>query len=459
MPDVIHSTAVNELRRGFHGELIMPDSPSFDENRTVFNAMIDRRPALIAQCVNVEDVIRAVNFGREQGIEIAVRGGGHSVAGKSLSEGGLVIDLRRMNSVSVDPDVRTAKVSGGATMGHLDRATAAYGLATTGGRVSSTGVGGYTLGGGDGWLARYLGLACDNLVEVELVTADGSLLRVSEKEHGELFWALHGGGGNFGIATSLTFRLKELSQVHVTLLFWKPERGPEVIRAYRDFMEGAPDEFGGGLFYLTGPAEPFVPDALHGQLALAVLLVYAGPADTAGQLAAPMLALDHDGAMITEMPYVDFQCMLDDPPGYRNYWTAEYLSAFPDAAVNNFSKRASDMIVPSPSQHVLIPQGGAIDRGPSHYPLPWRSAPWCVHPFGLWENPLDDARGKKWARSIREEMKPWALDSVYLNFIGEEGEERIIASFGEENYRRLAGVKATYDPENLFRLNQNIKPR
>jgi FAD/FMN-containing dehydrogenase len=458
MSEPIQPKAIDELRREFRGDLIMPDSPSFDEARVIFNSMIDRRPGVIAQCADAEDVIRAVNFGRENGVEIAVRGGGHSVAGKSLTEGGLVIDLRRMNTVSVDPGQRTAKVAGGATMGDLDRATSAHGLATTGGRVSSTGVGGYTLGGGDGWLARYLGLACDNLVAVELVTADGNLLRVSEQEHAELFWALHGGGGNFGIATSMTFRLHELSQVHVMLLFWKPERGPEVTRAYRDFMESAPDEFGGGLLYLTGPSEAFVPAELHDRLTLAVLLVYAGAEEEAGRLAAPMLALGHDGAMIADMPYVDFQCMLDDPPGYRNYWTAEYLTEFPDEAVSNFCARASDMIVPSPSQHVLIPQGGAIGRGPSHYPLPWRQAPWCAHPFGLWEHPLDDERGKRWAQSIRGDLKPWALDSVYLNFIGEEGEERIVSSFGNENYKRLARVKAQYDPGNLFRLNQNIKP-
>jgi FAD/FMN-containing dehydrogenase len=459
MPEVIHSAAIDELRRDFHGELITPDSPSFDEARAIFNAMIDRRPGLIAQCADAEDVIRSVNFGRNLGVEIAVRGGGHSVAGKSLTDGGLVIDLRKMHDVTVDPAARTARVSGGATMGHLDRATAKYGLATTGGRVSSTGVGGYTLGGGDGWLARYMGLACDNLLEVELVTADGSLIRASEREHPELFWGLHGGGGNFGIASSMTFKLRDLSQVHVMLLLWKPERGPEVLRVYRDFMESAPDEFGGGLLYLTGPSEAFVPTELQGRLTLAVLLVYAGPGEEAARLAAPMLSLDHDGSMLADMPYVDFQCMLDDPPGYRNYWTAEYLTAFPDDAVMKFDALAADMIIPSPSQHVLIPQGGAVGRGPSEYPLPWRHALWCVHPFGLWDDAHDDERGKRWAHSIRTELKPWTMDSVYLNFIGEEGENRIISSFGKENYQRLARIKAQYDPGNLFRLNQNIKPR
>jgi FAD/FMN-containing dehydrogenase len=420
--------------------------------------MIERRPGVIAQCANVQDVRRAVQFGRDLGLEIAVRGGGHGVAGRSLTDGGLVIDLRRMHAVAVDAEARTATVAGGATMSHLDRATEPYGLATTGGRVSTTGVGGFILGGGGGWLDRKFGLACDNLLSVELVTADGSVVRASEDEHPELFWALHGGGGNFGVATVFTLRLYELSSVTAMLLLWQPEAGPDVLHAYRDFIASAPDEVGGGAIFLTGPAEAFVPAHIVGKLACAVLVVYAGPEAAARQVAAPLLALGHAGELIAEMPYADFQCMLDDPPGYRNYWSAEYLDAFPDEAVELFCARAKDMIVPSPSQHVLFPQGGAVGRGPVDYPLPWRHAPWIVHPFGLWENPADDERARRWARDIRADLKPWASGAVYLNFIGDEGEDRVVAGFGRENYARLAKVKAKYDPENVFRLNHNIKP-
>lgn len=394
MAHQINQAALDGLRKGFSGQIIVPGDPGYGEARTVFNAVIDRRPGVIAQCANVNDVVRALHFGRDCGLEIAVRGGGHSVAGKALTDGGLVIDLRRMNAVSVDPAARTALVAGGATMSDLDRATGPHGLATTGGRVSTTGVGGFTLGGGSGWLDRKFGLACDNLLSVELVTADGRIVRASDDENAELFWALHGGGGNFGVATSFTFRLHALPSVTAALLLWRPEAGPEVLRAYRDFIESAPDEIGGGLIYLTGPAEQFVPAHLVGKLALAVLVVYAGPEAEARKVAAAMLARGHEGEMIAEMPYADFQCMLDDPPGFRNYWSAEYLDALPDQAIDLFCARANDMIVPSASQHVLFPQGGAVARGPAAYPVPWRHAPWVVHPFGLWQDPADDARGR-----------------------------------------------------------------
>ncbi len=452
------AAALADLRQGFHGELIAPDHAAYDAARTLFNIMIDRRPRLIAQCAEVEDVIRAVAFGRDQGLEIAVRGGGHGVAGKALSEGGLVIDLRRLNRVTVDPAARTATVAGGATMSHLDRATQPHGLATTGGRVSTTGVGGFALGGGGGWLDRKFGLACDNLLSVELVTAAGEVVRASATENPELFWALHGGGGNFGIATAFTFRLYPLATVTAALLFWRPSAGAEVVRAYRDFIAAAPDEVGGGVFFLTGPSEAFVPEALHGQLALLALVVYAGPEAEARAVAAPLFALRPEGALVAEMPYADFQCMLDDPPGYRNYWSAEYLSAFPDSAVDLFCARAADMIVPSPSQHVLFPQGGAVARGPAEYPVPWRHAPLIAHPFGLWADPADDERARQWARAIRADLQPWSSGAVYLNFIGDEGHDRVVAGFGAANYARLARVKARYDPDNLFHLNHNIQP-
>lgn len=446
------------LRDGFAGELILPGEPSYDEARTIFNAMIDRRPAVIAQPENAQDVAKAIRFGRERGLEIAVRGGGHGVAGKALTNGGIVIDLRRMNAVKVDPDARTATVAGGATMSHLDRATDPHGLVTTGGRVSTTGVGGLTLGGGNGWLDRRFGLACDNLLSVELVTADGRSVRASEKENPELFWALHGGGGNFGVATSFTFRLYPLPSVTVALLLWGPEAGPDVVRAYRDFMESAPDEVCGGLIYLTAPPEEFVPGHLVGELVCAVLVVYTGAESQARRAMAPMLELGHEGEMIAEMPYAELQCMLDDPPGHRNYWSATYLDSFPDEAVDLHCARTLDMVVPSPSQQALAPQGGAVARAGGDYPIPWRQARWYVLTFGMWEDPVDDERAKGWTRRVRADLNPWATDAVYLNFIGDEGPDRVVAGLGPENYGRLATVKAEYDPDNLFRLNHNIKP-
>lgn len=450
--------AIDRLRAGFTGQIIAPGDLGYDAARTVFNAMIDKRPAAIAQCETAADVAAAVRFGRDNGLEIAVRGGGHSVAGNSLAEGGLVVDLRRMNAVSVDPERRTATVAGGAMMRDLDRATEPFNLVTTGGRVSTTGVGGYTLGGGTGWLDRKFGLACDNLLAVELVLADGSEVRASEYEHPDLFWALHGGGGNFGVATSFTFRLYPLPSVTAMLLLWEPEAGPVVARAYRDSMSEATDEVGGGLVYCTGPDEEFVPRHLVGRLACAVIGAYAGPEDDARRVMAPLLGLGHAGELIAEVPYAELQCMFDDPPGYRNFWSAEYLGAFPDEAVDRFCARAHDMIVPSPSQHVLFPQGGALARGRADYPVPGRGSPWCVHPFGLWVDPADDERGIRWTRDVRADLQPWATGATYLNFIGDEGQDRVVAGFGRENYERLAAIKARYDPDNVFHLNHNITP-
>ncbi|MCD6059667.1 MAG: linked oxidase domain protein [Thermomicrobiales bacterium] len=291
----VDRTALDQLRSRFTGDIILPDDPGYDAARTLFNAMIDKRPEVIAQCASVDDIVAAIRFARENSLEIAVRGGGHSVAGKALTDGGLVIDLRRMNRVVVDPERRTATVGGGATMGDLDRGTQPYGLATTGGRVSTTGVGGFTLGGGSGWLDRKFGLACDNLLAAELVLADGRIVHASETENPDLFWALHGGGGNFGVVTAFTFRLHPLSAVTAALLLWQPEAGPDIARAYRDFIMAAPDEVGGGLIYFTGPAEDFVPPHLVGQLVCAVLVTYAGPEDDARRAMAPMLELGHEG--------------------------------------------------------------------------------------------------------------------------------------------------------------------
>ncbi len=447
-----------KLRDGFEGTLIVPGDAAYDDARTIFNAMIDRRPGVIAQCESARDVARAVIFGRERGLEIAVRGGGHGVAGKALTDGGIVIDLRRMNTVAVDPDARTATVGGGATMSHLDRATEPHGLATTGGRVSTTGVAGLTLGGGNGWLDRRFGLACDNLLSVELVTADGRTVRASEAENQELFWALHGGGGNFGVATSFTFRLYPLPSVTAGLLLWPSDAGPELVRAYRDFMESAPDEVCGALVFITGPPEDFVPPHLVGKRVAAVLIVYTGGEAEARHAVRPLLELGHEGGFMAEMPYAELQCMLDDPPGHRNYWSATYLDSLPDEAVDVHCAQAANMIVPSPSQHALAPQGGAVARGRADYPISWRQSPWYVLTFGMWEDPADDERGKRWAGDARGALRPWASDAIYLNFIGDEGQDRVVAGFGPENYKRLAAAKAEFDPDNLFHLNHNIKP-
>ncbi|MFF7054244.1 FAD-binding oxidoreductase [Streptomyces griseorubiginosus] len=450
--------ALAALREDLVGDVFAPPDPGYDEARTVFNAMIDRRPAVIAQCVSEDDVARAVRFGRELDLPIAVRGGGHSVAGMAVNDGGLVVDLRHMRAVAVDPVARAVRVAGGATMSDLDRACEPHALATTGGRASTTGVGGFVLGGGSGWLDRWCGLAVDNLLGVDLVTADGERVHASADEHSDLFWALHGGGGNFGIATGITLKLHPLPEFSIALLLYLPEFGPEVVRTYRDLIAHAPDEASGGIIYLTGPPEEFVPPHLVGSLLCGVLLTYAGPEQDMRKLAEPLLALPHETEVVGAMPYADVQCMIDDPPGMRNYWSAEYLTGLTDTFVDLYCARAESMPVPTGTIHVLFPQGGAIAEGPHEYPVPYRDAPWAVHPFAMWEDPADDARSIQWVRDVRADAQPWSTGDVYLNFIGDEGADRVTAGVGAENAHRLAEVKGRYDPDNVFRFNHNIRP-
>ncbi|MYW43759.1 FAD-binding oxidoreductase [Streptomyces sp. SID161] len=450
--------ALAALREDLAGEVYAPGDAGYDQARTVFNAMIDRRPAVIARCADATDVVRAVRFGRELDLHIAVRGGGHGVAGTALGDGALVIDLRRMDRVSVDPVAEAARVEGGATTGRLDRATAPHGLATTGGRVSTTGVGGLVLGGGTGWLDRAFGLAADNLLGVELVTADAERVHAGADENPELFWALHGGGGNFGVATALTLRLHELPRFSVVLLLFPPPSGPEVVRAFREIMCTAPDEVGGAVLFGTGPPGDLTPPDLVGRLLCAALLTRAGDGDGLRALAGPLLALPHEAELAGDLPYADVQCMFDVPPGQRNHWSAEYLNGLPDDSVDVFCARAAGLPVPSAGQHALFPQGGAVAAGPHEYPVPFRDAPWAVHPMAMWADPADDERAIAWVRDVRAALRPWSTGAVHLNFIGDEGPGRVRAGLGEGNLLRLEKVKRTWDPDNVFRYNHNIRP-
>ncbi|MEU6893679.1 FAD-binding oxidoreductase [Streptomyces sp. NPDC046557] len=450
--------ALAALREDLAGEVFAPGDPGYDEARTVFNAMIDRRPAVIAQCEGVSDVVTAVRFARDLDLHVAVRGGGHSVAGMSVNDGGVVIDLRRMHEVTVHPAAKAVRVEGGATMSHLDRACGPYDLATTGGRASTTGVGGFVLGGGSGWLDRKFGLAVDNLLGAELVTADGGVVEATADENPELFWALHGGGGNFGVATSLTLRLHDLPAMSMAFLLYLPEHGNAVLRAFRDVVEAGPPEVSGAAVYLTGPPAEFVPPHLVGQLLAGALVTYTGPEEEVRKLAEPLLAIPHEVEMVTAIPYADLQCMIDDPPGMRNYWSAEYLTGLPDEFVDVFCAAGESMPVPTGTQHLVLPQGGAVASGPRDWPVPYRDAPWAVHPFGIWEDPADDERCRQWVKDVRADARPWSTGAVYLNFTGDEGPERVAAGLGAENLARLGAVKREYDPDNVFRFNHNIRP-
>jgi FAD/FMN-containing dehydrogenase len=459
MSATVGDTELREVRSRLKGQLLVGGDEDYDEARALFNGMIDARPAAIVQCATVDDVRAAIALGRESGMPTAVRSGGHSVAGMSTVDDGLVIDVRAMKGVVVDPDARTARCGAGVTWGEFDRATQEHGLATTGGRVSTTGVAGFTLGGGSGWLERKHGLACDNLIAVELVTAAGDVVRATSTEHADLFWALRGGGGNFGVATAFEFRLHPVGPtVLAGLMLWPAGRGREIVDATRELMADAPDEVGTGVVYLTGPPEPFVPADLQGAPCSAVAFMWAGGSITEGEeYARRFRHLEPAVDLVGPMPYEQFQCMIDDPPGMRNYWSADYLAELSDEAAAIFAEQSERMPAPL-SQSILFPWGGAVARATAaDTPMTQREAKWIVHPFAVWENQQEDAEHVAWARTTAAALKPYTTGGVYLNFIGDEGADRVRAAFGD-NYDRLVAVKSVYDPDNFFRRNQNIPP-
>lgn len=437
---------------------VRPDQADYDETRKLFNAMIDRRPAVIAQCADPGEVAEALAYARTNSLDVAVRAGGHSAAGMSTNDGGLVVDVRPMKSISLDRHRQTVSVGAGVTWGEFDRATQPHGLATTGGRVSTTGVAGFTLGGGSGWLERSFGFACDNLLSVDLVTAAGERVTASAHENPELFWALHGGGGNFGVATELTFKLHELGPtVQAGLMLWPGDAARDLARGYRDLTLAAPDAVGTALVYLTAPPEPFVPAEMVGRLAVGLVYLYAGDAGEGAEHAAPFRELAPAVDLVGAMNYTDFQCMLDNAPDQYNYWSADYHDQLTDEALDVIVDSARNLPGPH-SQSLLVRWGGAVSGTPEATPLQNRDATWVSHPFGIEETPEGGEDAKAWVKRFRHDIAPYATGGVWLNFVGDEGQARIRAAFGDENYNRLAQVKRAFDPDNFFRGNQNILP-
>ena len=439
---------------------IGPEAAEYDERRELFNAMIDKKPRIIAACEGPADVREALERAAHDRLPVAVRSGGHSVAGQSSNDDGLVIDVRPMKAIDIDAAARRARVGGGCTWAEFDAAAQEFGLATTGGRVSTTGVSGLTLGGGSGWLERQHGLSCDNLLAVELVTADGREVRADDTQHQDLLWASKGGGGNFGVVTALEFQLHPVGPMIIGgLMAWPAVRGPEVSRAFRDWADDAPEELGTGLVMLSGPPEEFIPQHLQGQPLIAIAVCWNGDEATGADVVQVMRDLSPEVDLVGPMPYAELQSMIDDPPGFRQYWSADYHDTFPDDALDVFldagARRASPM-----TQHLLIPWGGALARVDADAtPLSQRSARWVSHPFATWEDPADDAANIAWVRDYRKANAPFTTGGVYLNFIGDEGDERIKAAFGAEKYERLAQIKSEYDPGNVFAGNQNIRPK
>jgi FAD/FMN-containing dehydrogenase len=458
----MNSMDLSPLRQGFEGQLVVDGDEDFDSLRAVFNGMIDRRPAAIARCKDAADVGAAVDFARERSLPLSVYGGGHAVTGHAMCEGGICIDLRLMNRVVVDPEARTARVEGGALWRDVDSATQEHGLAVTGGRMSDTGVGGLALGSGSGWLERKLGLTCDSLRSVQIVTADGAKLTASESENSELFWGTRGGGGNFGVVTEFEFELHPMGpQLLAGMLMYPAPMARDVLRNFRDVMADAPEELCAGVALISAPPEEFVPEPVRGQPIVGVVVCYAGPLEDAEEGLRPLREFGSPAMdLVQPIPYVAVQQLIDGSvsKGLRNYWTADFVAELPDEAIDILCE--GHLARPSPiSQMLVIPGGGAISRVPDDaMAFGQRRAPFNLHILALWTDEADDAENIAWTREYGARMKPYSTGRAYLNFIGEEGEDRVRAAFGPETYARLQALKDRYDPQNLFRLNQNIKP-
>ncbi|GGT53528.1 FAD-binding oxidoreductase [Streptomyces purpureus] len=450
------------LRQGFTGQVLRQAQPGYDEARQVFNAMIDRHPAVIARCADTADVAAAVDVARDHGLVVAVRCGGHSVAGLSTCDDGILIDLSGLKAVTVDPEARTARAGGGVLWGEFDAATQAHGLHTPGGRVSTTGIGGFTTGGGYGWTSCKHGLACDNLLSAEVVLADGRVVRASEHEHADLFWGIRGGGGNFGVVTEFEFRLHPLGPTVLAGLTMFPiERAAEVLRGWRDRADAAPDELATAVVVLTAPPEPFVPEELRGRPVLGMAALYVGEAGRGVAAVQPLKDLHPVVDLIAPVPYTAFQAALDPsaPRGFRSYWRGEYIRELSDDAIDAFLADAVDLtVLGAPlSQMVIfrIGQGvAAVPDGTTAFSH--RDARYLFHPICMWADPSDDSRMITAARAFASAMRPFSTGASYLNFTPET--DRVRDAYGDDTYARLVALKNTYDPGNLFRLNQNIRP-
>lgn len=395
----------DRLKEEFAGELIRPSDAEYDSLRRIYNGMIDRRPAVIWRCTSAADVIAAVNYGRGNGMDIAVHGGGHGVSGHAVCDHGLMIDLRPMKGIEIDVERRRACVQSGLTWAEFDAATQRHGLAVTGGRLSTTGIAGLTLGSGSGWLERKLGVTADSLLSVEVVLADGSLVTASEREHEDLFWGLRGGSGNFGIVTTFDFRLHAVGPIVLGgMLLHGGERAGEVLRHFRDFMAGAPDDLGAGAVLITAPPEPFVPEPARGKLALAIIVCYAGDVDEGTRALAPLRAVGPPAVdLVAPMPYTAVQQLIDPalPAGMRNRWGADFLHDLPDEAIDVFCAAAAAK--PSPfTQVLLLPGGGQISRlADDAMAIGQRQAPWNTHLLAVWDDPADDQRNLTWLRELK----------------------------------------------------------
>jgi FAD/FMN-containing dehydrogenase len=460
-PTELDDAAYTDLQSRLRGPLIRPADAAYAEACNVYNAMIHKHPAAIARCLDVADVIATVGCAREQGLTLAIRGGGHNGGGLGTCDDGLVVDLSLMKGVRVDPAARTVRVGGGCTWGDVDHATHAFGLATPSGIISTTGVGGLTLGGGIGHLTRACGLTIDNLLEVDLVLADGRCVTANKDEHPDLFWAVRGGGGNFGVVTSFLFKLHPIAMVYGGPMLWPIERAEEILRWYRDFIVGAPNELNGFFAFLKVPPGPPFPEHLHAKTVCGIVWCYTGPMDQVDELFAPIRNLAGGPVLdfVGPLPHPALQGMFDAvyPPGYQWYWRADFVNELSDEAIARHIQHGSALPTQQSTMH-LYPINGAASR-PAKDATPWsyRDATWAEVIVGVDPDPANAGRIKDWTIAYWEALHPYSAGGAYVNFMMDEGQERVQATY-RDNYDRLARVKATYDPTNLFHINQNIKP-
>ncbi len=452
--------ALDQLRADFRGEVVEPADPAYDELRGVFNGMFDRRPRVILRPAGAADVIRGIGLARMSGLPLAIRNGGHSVAGFSSVDAGIVIDMRAMKGIRVDPARKTARAQGGVNWGELDRETQAFGLAVTGGRVTTTGVVGFTTGTGSGWLERKYGFAADNLVRADVVTADGELVTASEDENPELLWGLRGGGCNFGVVTETEFKLSPLSPiVYGGLAAFDPAKGADVVRAWRDLSHGS-DDIGWAVGCVTAPPFDFVPEEWRGKPIVAVLGMVAGAHDAAEKILAPLRALGPAFDLWQPMPYTVVQGLIDpaNPYGRQNYWRAHNLDDLPDSVIDTFLEAGASR--PSPFTAVIMLNGGGAigNMGEDDTAISGRTSPFNFHLNGMWEDPAATAENVAWVKGVSAALAPHISAGISLNFATEIGAEALTESFGAKKVARLRALKDRYDPTNLFRMNQNIAP-
>jgi FAD/FMN-containing dehydrogenase len=454
------TNALTALRENVRGTVTTAEDAEYDEARRVYNAMIDRRPAVIVRPANTGDVMTAVRFAAENDLTVAVRGGSHSVPGFGTADDALVVDLSSMRGVRVDPLTRTARVEGGATWGDMNAAGYPFGLATTGGIISTTGVGGLTLGGGIGHLARGLGLSCDNLLAADVVTADGSFHVASDKEDADLFWAIRGGGGNFGVVTSFEFRMSPVKDIYGGPMFFELDQAGDLLRFYREFIADAPEELGCFPAYQIAPPLPFIPEDRHGEPFVAMVTCWAGDLDAGEKALQPIRDVAPRVAeFVGPMPYPALNSAFDAlvPPGLQHYWKANFVTELTDDAIAAHLEHGPKIPVVNSTMHIYPINGAAQRVAPDSTAFAYRDATFATVIAGMWPDPADNDANIAWVKDYYAATAPHSEEGGYVNFMAEDDQSRVRANY-RGNYDRLAETKRRYDPDNLFRHNQNIQP-